>query len=311
MRRYMLSAAASVIALGAMSGQSEAQVFMNDSFRVVQDTATTFDLFVNNDRVRTLTGAGDLQADFTQQELAGLLLANNNFNDAQVAMTMFTEFVDRDLSGLIDAQINDDTVIITFDRQLITENRSGETSFKYTGPRGRERNFVEVTGIGESDVPPDNSSPQVFPTETLPPPGDVDSRGGKGPFFNDTFTITQRGGQFLLDINGVELTPLDDTGDTISFQIGTDTFKDLVLTNNGVSGSFLREDTFFFEFLAKGNSGLIDVALRDDSISFDIEREFVLNEMSGESSFKYNALGQRARNFVNFIGVVDNASPSS
>lgn len=312
MKRHFLAGAslfAAVTVLG-FNNHAQAEIFDNDTFLLMQNTSDTFDLFINDDPVRTLMGTGNLNASFGQQELAGLLLTNNNLNDMQAAMSTFTEFVDRELSGLMSARITADTVTITFNRQLATENRSGQSSFKYSGPRGNDRNFVTVTGMGASDVP-ENDSQLVNAIDELPPTDGPDSRGGKGPFNNDTLTLTQRGDMFLLDINGVRFDPVDDTGGNIKFQIPTDDFKAIVLSNNGVSGRFLGEDTFFFEFLAKGNSGLIDVALRDDTISFDIAREFVLDELEGESSFKYNALGQRARNFVNFKGVVEAASPST
>ena len=313
MKRQFL-AGASLFAAVAVMGihqPAQAEIFDNDTFLLMQNTSDTFDLFINDAPTRTLMGTGDLRASFGQQELAGLLLTNNNLDDMQASMAMFTEFVDRELSGLMSARITQDTVTITFNRQLATENRSGQSSFKYSGPRGRDRNFVTVTGMGASDVP-ENDSQFLNALDELPPTDGPDSRGGKGPFNNDTLTLTQRGGNFLLDINGVQFDPIEDTGgEIIEFQVATDDFKAIVLSNNGVSGRFLGEDTFFFEFLAKGNSGLIDVALRDDTISFDIAREFVLDELEGESSFKYNALGQRARNFVNFKGVVEAASPST
>ena len=286
--------------------QASAQVFINDSFRIVQEAATSFSLLINNKLVRTLRGNDMLEASFSQGELTSLLLANNNFPKGGTSGLMtFTKFSALELRGLMKGEISADNVTITFDRQLITENRSGYVGLKYTGPRGIEHNFVKVRGVGDPDTPMDRTSLVVSPTKLLRPPGRIDERGGKGPFFNDTFTITQNGALFLLDINGVQLTPIGDIGGDVVFQIPTVVFKQLVLANNGVSGSFLGDDTFFFEFLAKGNSGLIDVALRKDTISFKIAREFVESEMQGESSFKYNALGQPARNFINFVGVVN------
>jgi hypothetical protein len=303
---HFFSVTIALLALGSVVNDARAQVFMNDSFRVIQESTTSFDVYINGERVRRLSGDGALQANFSQRELAGLLLANDDLKRGWIVRARLSDFVALDLTGLMSAQITDDNVAITFERQLITESRSGQAGFKYTGPRGRERSLlVGVSGIGTSDVPPDLSSPQLFPTQTFAGLGDTDSRGGKGPYFNDMFTITQFDGYFVVNINGVELTRLADQAGDIIVQINTDTFEQLVLENNGVSGSFLREDTYFFNFLAMGNAGLIDVALRSDNISFSIAREFVTSEIISESLFEYNALGQRAGNFINFVGTVD------
>ena len=308
--RQTVTSAVALAALGsvAIGSVADAKIFENDTFLLAQEATNSFGLFINGSRERTLTGTGDLTASFTDPELQQLILANNDINLAQAATAIFLEILPKDLAGLFSANITGTGVELIFARELVEDNRSGASSFKYnTVVEGSDRNFVRITGQALAGDPPGDPDPDP----PIPPLPAGDSRGGAGPFYNDTFTITQTGDDtFLLDVNGISLGGIVDASGDINFQIPEDTLKALLLVNNGVSGIYLGSGTEFFDFLAKGNAGLIDVTL-GSSIGFSIDRSFVTGEMSGESSFKYNAGGKKARNFVNFVGVVDLASPSS
>lgn len=314
----MSTSAAALVALSSLTfgTLADAKVFDNDTFLVTQEATDSFGFFVNGNRVSTLTS--DLSATFTQEELAALLLANNGISMTSLLSSNFFDYVAKELDGLMDVNIVGDNVEIVFDRELITGNKSGTGSLKYNRPGGSDRNFVRVVGeaLGDGGGDTGGGDDDDGPIVVIDGGGDGGSeesggsRGGAGPFFNDTFTITKSGDAFQLSVNGVDFTAVADTGGDLMFQIPENTFKALILANNGVSGRFLGDATEFFEFLAKGNAGLIDVTL-GSNIGFTIDRDFVLNEESGESVFKYDADGKKARNFVNFIGVVDMASPSS
>lgn len=324
MRRTIASAALLVSA--AFSFNVEARIFDNDTFKISQEASDSFGFFVNGTRSATLTGSGDLSATFTQAELINLLLPNNGLSSDSLANSSFFKFIARDLAGLMDVSLSGGNVQIIFDRSIVTDEVTGKASLKYNRPGGSDRNFVTVvgealsgggdTGGGDTGGGDTGGGDTTPPVVVIPGGGDGGSvesggsRGGSGPFFNDEFTITKTGDAFSLELNGVELTSIADSGGDLMFNIPENTFKALILANNGVSGRFLGDGTEFFDFLAKGNAGLIDVTL-GDNIGFKIDRDFVLNEQSGESVFKYDADGKKARNFINFVGVVDPASPSS
>lgn len=311
-----MSTAALALAAFALGSAADAKIFDNDTFRISQEATESFGFFINDHRVTTLTGSGDLSATFSQSELANLLLANNGLSMTSLMGSNFFEYIARDLSGLMDVTIVGDQVQIMFERTLVTGNKSGAASLKYSRPGGSDRNFVRVVGEALADGGGGVDVVDDDPIVIVDAGGDGGSeasggsRGGAGPFFNDTFTITKNGDAFLLSINGVELTSIADTGGDLMFQIPENTFKALVLANNGVSGRFLGDGTEFYEFLSKGNAGLLDVTL-GSNIGFTIDRDFVLGEQSGESVFKYDADGKKARNFINFVGVVNSASPST
>ena len=314
--RQTLTSVVALAALGsvAFGSLADAKIFENDTFLVAQEAADSFGLFINGNRERTLTGAGDLTATFTDPELQQLILANNDINLAEAATAVFFEILPKDLIGLFSATITGTGVELMFSRELVTGNASGVSSFKYnTAVEGSDRNFVQITGQALEDGDDGGDDDPIVVVGGGEPGSEESggSRGGAGPFYNDTFTITQTGTDtFELDINGVSLGGIVDSSGDIAFQIPEDTLKALLLVNNGVTGDFLGSKTEFFDFLAKGNAGLIDVTL-GSNIGFSIDRSFVTNELSGESSFKYDAGGKKVRNFVNFVGVVDLASPSS
>lgn len=284
------------LAVTAFASVADAKIFLNDTFRIAEEAVDSFGLFINDRRATTISSTSNsLSATLSQAELQQFLLANNNLDASQAAASMFTAFLPKNLGGMFTVDFVGDDVALTFDRSFVERNGKGTVSFKYKGPEGSDRNFVRVTGKA------------LLSDDAII----GDSRGDAGPFYNDTLTITKSSDVFMLNINGMDLTSVADTGGDITFTVAADAFKTMVLANNGVSGKFLGDETEFFDFLAKGNSGLIDVTLGTD-IEFTIDRDFVLNEESGQSSFKYNAGGnKKARNFVNFVGQVSSASPSS